>query len=67
MNKLMLEVDWLSAETLTTQILQRDLQFLTNPNKAGNLFSLDPEVEKKQLKKLEKAFKKVLNYYGGEL
>lgn len=40
---------------------------LIQPNSKPPMFSYDPEEDLREVKKLRKAFKRVINYYGGEV
>lgn len=40
---------------------------LIQPNTKPPMYSYDPEEDLKEVKKLRKAFKRVIKYYGGDL
>lgn len=54
------------ADSILIAILKKDLQNL-NKNGSLDLFSLDEKENQKKVKKLLKAYKRILEYYGEEI
>lgn len=69
-NLLTIQVDTISAELMMLQLLRQDMEKIAewseDKSKKWVMFSSDEKEEKKQLKKLLKSYKTIIDYYNPE-